>query len=83
MALIFGLSMIGGVVYLVNSKKIGIFLAPAIMVALITCLMYIAGLLNIMPIMAYGILFSGFILGIKGIRKVNWGFKRAKISISR
>lgn len=79
MALIFGLSMIGGVVYLVNSKKIGIFLAPAIMVALITCLMYIAGLLNIMPIMAYGILFSGFILGIKGIRKVNWGFKRENI----
>lgn len=79
MALIFLLSMVGGINYLVNTKKISIFLAPSLMISAITCLMYIAGLLNIMPVMAYGILISGLVFLVISIRKVEWKMALDKI----
>lgn len=57
---------LGGIVgylnYLINVKKVNVWLAPAIIVAATTSMIYLAGLLNIIPIIEYTIITLGVVL---------------------
>lgn len=51
--------------YLINKKKISLFLAPSVLITAIGAAMYFSGLINIMPICAYLILLLGIVLLVK------------------
>lgn len=65
MAILAGAAYIGYINCIVNKLNISIFLAPTMLITSACALMYFAGLLNIMPICAYGVLAAGWILLVR------------------
>ena len=76
--IIFGIllavSMIGYLNYLVNVKNIDLFLVPSLIITSITGLIYLAGILPLMPVMVAAIVIAGIVILIKTRKSIRLSF---------
>lgn len=68
------LSFAGYANYLINVKRITVYLVPAIVMTSITGIMFLAGLINIMPLAVYSVLGFGTIILFRYRKDVSYDF---------